>query len=324
MHKCLHFVVLLCLGCGDMAIEELGALSKRSDTQIGNSVEVFPFPPFKNVVAPFPTELGFGEEKTILKVSGNPARLSKNFTIYVQTIAPKVSSPFVVNDNFVAPGPFIGRLIYGSGGGSADVEFNLESPKRFSQLSTGGIVLNSGKSHWRNGLTVISFTASDFDLFVRNDSRAPTINGVAAFNQIGTDAITVTTPVGPGVPVALSSDVGTRINAWVGYDSRPTGSKLFRRLVVSNGVDSQIAPAAFATVPVMPGAKRVRVYRQGATPQPPVLLTVQTDAASTVDFALAVNDTGPVELPIGSQDIILSNGGASALTVVHVEYELNL
>jgi len=274
-------------------------------TKLGNSI------PLLASLAP-----GFGAENLLLQVSG-PNELSRAITLYV-----------AVNPNFFDDGfggfyesnrPIVGRLLIGNGGVSSEFEFDVR-PAHTSAYDPMQALTNQvhAAARQRIGLTVVSFHAAAFSLYVRTDANLRTISPYAAAGDASGGAM--------GVGDAVEPFRSQQVQAWASYGQRPVNAvPITRTFIVSNGNASAIAAAGNISIPVPNGAKRVRIFRIGAglVSEPMTVRQIFGGTGQHIQ-ALAADNPGPVEL-LGQINLInLVNTGAAALTRVHAEFELAL
>lgn len=317
MTRFVALVVLLSVACD---VEQEGESSMSLDPKRGkigwaDKLQVGP-------------QFGFGPEKKLLKIPGTD-KTSQWYTVYISV------KPFRVDGFYIVGGPIVGRLHMGTDGGDVDVEFDIDPGRArafdpsMSSAPRDSVNLEGGLEYNRQGLTVISFHCSNFELTARDDRNNRTIvpeTGVPSDGDLLNDFQTE----GEEIP----------ISAWAAYGARKT--PLYRRVILSNGFKSQ-TPVGDAigtnwpSAPVPVAAKRFRLNRVAFTGGPllPVVAPTPTEAATvfvftnnsgfaSAVFTIPVNDQNWHELPIGAGLLTVRNDGPDAWLTASVEYELEL
>lgn len=290
-------------GCGDemgytIPINDAEPLEGRPETIIGNSIEN---------LAPAPVFPGYGPDFKLLYLPDPNSQRGQGMVLYIE------SRPILRDGLFFNGGPIVGRLRIGSGGGGAEFEFDIQSPRRFTISGVDGLTSLDGPASYRYGITAVPLRAAFFQLDIRNDGRMRTAHPSGApGNQLG------------GNPNDLDFPVeNVAVSAWIAYGQKTNFPKIVRSIWVSNGVASQLGVGVSITIVVPSGSRKVRIPRNpGEAIEVAQVINLGTDlsiqaiAAGDMDTAVDINPNA-----VG---IRIRNNGAVAITHMIAEFELDI
>lgn len=261
-------------------------------TRIGNQI---------NILMPSRTAGRRGDEQKIIDVNGHDSK-SQLMTVCVYSgLIDKESGGLPV------VGPIIGRIDYGSGGGSFGFEFDIPTP---------AALLNDGDTDKTVfGALHISVPASRVAVFARNDANA----GMNIVEEV----------VGPPV-IGRFPDRSAGVGAFIGYSIKD--SRIYRTLIwavpdkAAAPVDlaGELAAGATRTIPIPACSRRVTF------PRTPLAMTLDVAIASSYSgashgiYAIAAGSQGLIELTPFDSFLTVTNTGASPITTGAARFELEI
>lgn len=292
------------------AVNPAEPLDGRPETIIGNSIDN---------LAPAPVFPGYGSETKLLYLPDPNSQRGQAMTLYIE------SRPIFVNGEYrLGGGPIVGILRIGSGGGGAEFEFDIQTPKQLTISPTAGSTIGAGPVSYRYGITIVQFRAGFFQLLVRNDGRMRTANIPGG---VGDPLGTPDPPPIPPPPEHLGPQK-VNLSAWVAYGFKENAPKIIRSIWVSNGSESRLLVDTFVNIPIPSGAKRVRFPRASDAPLSSPPLQIQQVLLNGSPIAPQVVPTGDnnflVELNSNAQALTITNIGATDITRLIAKFELGL